>query len=114
MPSVFDVIGHNAHNRHNRHDHDAANRLNHPAAPHSPAAIAAGLARAAAALRARQPAARPVGLILAPARQDAVRLVFLSVSYRLPYDLCCFVSREMYGGLLDSGRAAPLFAAGPR
>eukprot|EP00198_Chlamydomonas_reinhardtii_P011741 XP_001701078.1 predicted protein [Chlamydomonas reinhardtii] len=47
--------------------------------------------------------ARDVAATGAAATSPVVRLM-LDVSYRLPRDLCAFISREMYGGRLQSGR----------
>ena len=47
--------------------------------------------------------AADVGATGTAATSPVVRLM-LDVSYRLPRDLCAFISREMYGGRLQSGR----------
>ncbi|KAG2454243.1 hypothetical protein HYH02_001277 [Chlamydomonas schloesseri] len=47
----------------------------------------------------------PAAAAAAPASPPVVRLM-LEVSYRLPRDLCAFISRHMYGGQLKSGRPA--------
>eukprot|EP00198_Chlamydomonas_reinhardtii_P011744 XP_001701081.1 predicted protein [Chlamydomonas reinhardtii] len=55
--------------------------------------------------------AADVGATGTAATSPVVRLM-LDVSYRLPRDLCAFISREMYGGRLQSGWASGGGAAG--
>ncbi len=76
--------------------------------------------RATARLR-RQPGAFAVGPRLTPPRSaadasgsggggggggggDGAARVMLSVSYRLPQELCAFISAQLYGGALRPGR----------
>ncbi|KXZ50723.1 hypothetical protein GPECTOR_15g407 [Gonium pectorale] len=94
LPSMFDHL-------------PATQHLSHGAVslPGAPASTAGG--HAAPALRP-QPNAFTVGPPLRKplAACGGVRRLMLSVSYRLPPQLCGFISGAMYGGLLTAGRAA--------
>ncbi|KXZ50722.1 hypothetical protein GPECTOR_15g406 [Gonium pectorale] len=98
LPSMFDHLPATQHP-----SHSAAS------APGALAPAAGGATGVAAAPALRpQPNAFTVGPPLRKplAACGGVRRLMLSVSYRLPPQLCGFISGAMYGGLLTAGRAA--------